>query len=119
MTELSTVDMAKTKQAANNSAAMFRTHSNVTNQGMTFALGKRGSATAETTVRIMKTKMTKYAVIQTTLILVKLASIAIIDAFILTKSATARTSARMELTRVTADAVQMSSSATPILDLSA
>ena len=98
---------------------MFRTHSNVTNQGITFALGKRGSAMAETTVRIMKTKMMIYAVIQATLIHVKLASIAIIDAFILTKSATARTSARMELTRVTADAAQMSSFVTPILDLSA
>ena len=98
---------------------MFRTHSNVTNQGITFALGNRGSAMAETTVRIMKTKMMIYAVSQATLILVKLASIAIKDAFILTKSATARTSARMELTRVTVDAAQMSSFAMPILDLSA
>jgi len=67
----------------------------------------------------MKTKMINYVAIQAILILVKLASIAIIDAFILTRSATGRTFALMELTRATADAVQKSSFATPTLDLSA
>ena len=57
-----------------------------------------------------------YAVIHIILILVKPASIAIIDAFILMKSATARTFARMELTRVIVDAARMSSFATLTLD---
>jgi len=98
---------------------MYQTHSSVTNLARIFVLGNLGSAMGETTVQIMKTKMINYAVIQAILILVKLASIAIIDAFILTRSATARTSALMELTRATADAVLKSSFVTQMLDLSA
>ena len=111
--------MAKTKQGVNNLAAMSRMHSTATNQGRIFALDKHGFVTAETTVRIMKTKMMIYAVIHIILILVKPASIAIIDAFILMKSATGRTFVRMGLTRVIVDAARMSSFATQTLDLSA